>query len=445
MGKGAVNQNGESFERKVSTHGMPLSEAGASYALTIKNLGGNPDEPFVIFQEVKEYFDGIISKKRKYVNERKAVQAKWESENPALAEKLHKFLANEIPEIDFESIDQKENIATRVASGNVLAHFASSVENMIVTSADLSNSDKTDGFLKKTHQFNKGDFSGAFLQAGVSELTMATIANGMALHGGVIPVCGTFFVFSDYMKPAVRLAALMKLPVKYVWTHDAFRVGEDGPTHQPVEHEAQLRLMEHLRTHSGERSMLVLRPADGPEASVAWKMALENVESPTALLLSRQGIKNLPVENGTSRYQAALGAKKGAYIVKNPVTLPDLILVANGSEVATLIEGAMRLEKELDIDVQVVSAISEGLFRDQDPAYQREVLPPNIPTIGLTAGLPVTLAGLVGSKGMVIGLESFGFSAPYTVLDEKLGYTAENIFQQAKLFLEQDRPAMIQY
>ncbi len=437
MGKGAVSANGDSFERKVSTHGMPLSEAGASYEKTVANLGGDPQNAFTIFPDVADYYREIIEKKKKEARLKKDEQAKWEAKNPELAAKLKKFLTNEIPAIAYESIEQKENIATRAASSAVLAYFAKNVENMIVTSADLSNSDKTDGFLKNTKAFIKGDFSGAFLQAGVSELTMAAISNGLALHGGIIPACGTFFVFSDYMKPAVRLAALMELPVKYIWTHDAFRVGEDGPTHQPVEQEAQIRLMEHLRNHSGKRSVLVLRPADAPETSVAWKMALENITSPTALLLSRQSIKNLlPLIKNSNRFSDAQGAFKGAYIVKATDSNPDLVLVGNGSEVATLVEGANLLEAKLNIAVRVVSAISEGLFRDQDPAYQREVLPPNIPTIGLTAGLPVTLAGLVGNKGMVIGLESFGFSAPYNVLDEKLGYTAENIFQQAKVFLE---------
>ncbi len=433
MGKGAVTEEGENFEKQTSTHGMPLSGAGASFEKSIKNLGGDPGDPFKLFPEVEEYMKEVISKKKEIVKSRKAKQEKWEKENPELAKKLNSFFESELPELNFRDIVQKENAATRAASGIVLSYFADKVENMIVASADLSNSDKTDGFLKKTKPFTKNDFSGAFLQVGVSELTMAAIANGMALHGGVIPVCATFFVFSDYMKPAVRLAALMELPVKYVWTHDAFRVGEDGPTHQPVEQEAQIRLLEHLKNHSGENSMLVLRPADANETTVAWKMALENDETPSALLLSRQGIKDLP---GKDRYEESLQAEKGAYIVKRTENLPDLVLVGNGSEVSTLFEGAKLLEEKLNIEVQVVSAISEGLFREQDIAYQREVLPKEIPTMGLTAGLPVTLAGLVGNNGMVIGMESFGFSAPYTVLDEKLGYTADNIYIQAKAFLE---------
>ncbi len=434
MGKGAVAEDGSSFERQTSTHGMPLSEAGASYKKSIANLGGDPENPFVIFEDVKAYWNQVNDKKRQIVKEKHAVQAAWEAANPALAVKHTAFYSGNIPEIDFSAIPQKPNIASRAASGAVLAHLADHIENMIVASADLSNSDKTDAFLKKTKQFVKGDFSGAFLQAGVSELTMGAIANGMALHGGVIPVCATFFVFSDYMKPAVRLAALMKLPVKYVWTHDAFRVGEDGPTHQPVEQEAQIRLMEKLKNHSGKRSMLVLRPADAPETSVAWKMALENTSSPTALLLSRQNIADLPAKN--NRYQEALGAEKGGYIVFKHDGLTDLVLVGNGSEVSTLYEGAKLLHERKGLRVQVVSVISEGLFREQAEAYQEEVLPSGLPTLGLTAGLPVTLSGLVGAKGKVIGLESFGYSAPAMVLDEKFGYTAENIYNQVLTYIK---------
>ncbi len=434
MGKGAVTEEGESFERQTSTHGMPLSKAGASFEKTIKNLGGNPENPFMVFDDVKQYWDKVKEKKRAIVKEKNANHARWEAANPGLAEKLKGFLAGKIPEIDFSAIPQKENIASRAASGAVLAYLAERIENMIVASADLSNSDKTDGFLKKTKQFVRGDFGGAFLQAGVSELSMGAIANGMALHGGVIPVCGTFLVFSDYMKPAVRLAALMELPVKYVWTHDAFRVGEDGPTHQPVEQEAQIRLLEQLKNHSGDRSMLVLRPSDAMETNVAWKMALENTTTPTALLLSRQNIPDLPGKN--SRYRKALGAERGGYVVYKDAGLIDLVLVGNGSEVSTLFEGARLLNERKKLKVQVVSVISEGLFREQDQDYQAEVIPHGLPTLGLTAGLPVSLAGLVGPNGKVIGMESFGYSAPAKVLDQKLGYTAENVYAHALTYLQ---------
>lgn len=436
MGKGAVTDEGESFEKEVETHGMPLSKAGASYEKTIANLGGNPEDPFVIFPEVGEYYDSVTARKKELVAERKAAEQSWAAANSELAAKLAHFLSGEVPEIDYAGIQQKANIASRNASGTVLAHFADHVENMIVSSADLSNSDKTLPFLQKTTSFKKNDFSGAFLQAGVSELTMSSLCVGMSLHGGIIPVCATFFVFSDYMKPTLRLAALMQQPVKFIWTHDAFRVGEDGPTHQPVEQEAQVRLLEKLQNHSHQNSFLVLRPADALETSVAWKMAMENTSTPTGLILSRQNIPNLPTKVGSSRYQDALEAMKGAYIVQDPATQPDLVLVANGSEVSTLIAGADLLRQSKQLKIRVVSAISEGLFRSQSAEYQESILPSDVPTMGLTAGLPVTLQGLVGPRGKVIGLGHFGYSAPYKVLDEKFGFTGENVYRHAVEYLE---------
>ncbi|MCD7937624.1 MAG: transketolase [Tannerellaceae bacterium] len=431
MGKGAVGADNSSYEDKVSTHGQPLSAAGASYEETVKHLGGDPSAPFTIFPEVAELYakrtkelEGIVAAKR-------AEQAAWTKANPELALKMAKWFSGTTPEIDWSAIEQKPNQATRAASATVLGVLATQVENMICASADLSNSDKTDGFLKKTKALTKGDFSGAFFQAGVSELTMACICIGMALHGGVIAACGTFFVFSDYMKPAARMAALMELPVKFIWTHDAFRVGEDGPTHEPVEQEAQIRLLEKLKNHKGHNSMLVLRPADVTETTVAWKMAMENISTPTGLILSRQNITDLPSKE--CRYQEALQAEKGAYIVEGDEN-PDIILVASGSEVATLVDGAAKLRAE-GIKVRIVSAPSEGLFRSQPIGYQESVIPTGSKVFGLTAGLPVTLQGLVGTNGRVWGLESFGFSAPYTVLDEKLGFTGENVYKQVKAFL----------
>lgn len=434
MGKGLVDNEGKSFEKKISTHGMPVSQAGASFEKSLAGLGGNPDDHFMIFDEVKELYRKVLSEKRKAAEEWMKKKEKWATENPELEKKLNKFYSGEIPEIDFSAIVQKENSATRAASATVLGVLASYVENMIVASADLSNSDKTDGFLKKTKAFTRGDFSGAFLQAGVAELTMAAVMNGMALHGGVIPACGTFFVFSDYMKPAVRLACLMELPVKYIWTHDAFRVGEDGPTHQPVEQEAQIRLMEQLKNHSGSNSMLVLRPADAAETTVSWKLALENKNTPTALLLSRQNISDLPAESG-SRYNEALKAGKGAYVVTDCQGTPDVILLASGSEVATLVEGAELLKKD-GLKIRIVSAPSEGLFRNQSMEYRDSVIPSDVPVFGLTAGLPVTLQGLAGPNGRVWGVTSFGYSAPYKILDEKLGFTAANVYKQVKDFLD---------
>lgn len=433
MGKGALDTDGCSFENMVSTHGQPLGAAGASLAKTIENLGGNPENPFHIFPEVEAFYKEVLQQKQEYAASKKAEQAKWAQANPELAAKLEKFFSNAVPEIDYDAIVQKSGTATRAASSAVLAELAKKVDNMIVSSADLSNSDKTDGFLKNTKALVKGDFSGAFLQAGVAELTMAAICNGIVLHGGVYAACGTFFVFSDYMKPAVRLSALMEVPVKYIWTHDAFRVGEDGPTHQPIEQEAQIRLLEQLKNHSGEMSLLALRPADADETTVAWKMAMENTKTPTALILSRQNVKELPSKG--NRYEDALQAQKGAYIVEKTESTPDIILLASGSEVATLVAGAERLRSENGLQVQVVSVPSEGLFRNQSIEYQKEILPAGVPVLGLTAGLPVTLQGLVGPYGKSIGLDHFGYSAPAEVLDEKFGYTAENVVKEALALL----------
>ncbi|WP_374046407.1 transketolase family protein [uncultured Sanguibacteroides sp.] len=426
MGKGALGANGEDFSDKVSTHGQPLSGAGASIEKTIENLGGDPQHPFVVFPEVKEFYGKVLEQKRAYAKAKKAEQAAWEKANPELAAKWHQFLSGKAPEIDYKAIAHKPGIATRAASADVLVELAKQVENMIVGSADLSNSDKTDGFIKGgARNLVKGDFSGAFFQAGVAELTMAVICNGIALHGGIFVACGTFFVFSDYMKPAVRLAALMEIPVKFIWSHDAFRVGEDGPTHQPIEHEAQLRLMEKLHNHSGKMSLLALRPADAAETSVAWKMAMENISTPTALILSRQNIKDLP-----GGYDEALQAEKGAYVVTKNAEDVDIVLVASGSEVSTLLEGAQLLKERKGISSQVVSVISEGLFREQSSKYQEEVIPVNKPKYGLTAGLSVTLEGLVGVNGRIHGVNHFGYSAPAKVLDEKFGFTGEYVYNE---------------
>ena len=435
MGKGALGKAGESFESKCATHGMPLGECGASYENSIRNLGGDPENPFVIFPEVAEFYAAVKAKKTAFAQAKKEEQSKWEAANVELAAKLNLFISGKLPEVDFSSIVQKANIPTRNASGAVLEQLAGKIENLIVASADLSNSDKTDAFLKKTTAFTKGDFSGSFFQAGVAELSMAAICTGMAIHGGVIPACATFFVFSDYMKPIVRISALMQLPVKYIWTHDSFRVGEDGPTHQPIEHEAQIRLLEQLENHSHQPSLLVLRPADAAETTVAWQLALENTSTPTALIFSRQNVKDLPCASGSSYAQASQAAK-GGYAVKTVAGTPDVVLVANGSEVSTLVGAAEILEAE-GIKANIVSVISEGLLNQQPAAYRKTLLPAGIPTYGLTAGLPSTLGRLVGPHGMVHGLKHFGFSAPATVLDEKFGFTPKQVAEQIKAFLKE--------
>ncbi len=432
MGKGARTAEGESFEHKVSTHGQPLTAAGADIAATIRNLGGNPDDPFAVFDESREVYELRRRELTEWAASRAEIERAWCAENPELAAKLDRFFDGKLPEIDYGKIEMKNDIATRAASATMLGVYAEQVENMIVASADLSNSDKTDGFLKKTKAFAKGDFSGNFFQAGVAELTMACVMNGMALHGGVIPACGTFFVFSDYMKPAVRLSALMGLHVVYIWTHDSFRVGEDGPTHEPVEHEAQIRLMEHLRNHSGERSMVVLRPADADETVAAWKIALEE-HRPVALVLSRQNINSLPAMSGRSRREEAMQAALGGYVV---VETPDpkAVLIATGSEVATLVEGAELLAAE-GIGVRVVSVPSEGLLRDRSEEYFEQLIPASLPRYGMTSGLSINLRGLVGDKGTIHGFDHFGYSAPYKVLDEKFGYNGRTVYEEVKAML----------
>ena len=426
MGKGARKADNSSYEHNCATHGAPLG--GEAYRNTIINLGGNPDDPFQIFPEVKELYAKRAAELEKIVAERNAKKAEWAKKNPELAQKLESFFSGKAPKVDWSAIEQKPGSATRAASATVLGALAKQVENMVVASADLSNSDKTDGFLKQTHAFTKGDFSGKFLQAGVAELTMACVCIGMSLHGGVIPACGTFFVFSDYMKPAIRMAALMEQPVKFIWTHDAFRVGEDGPTHEPVEQEAQIRLMEKLQNHKGHNSTLVLRPADAEETTQAWKLTMENTTTPTALIFSRQNIANLPAGNDYTQ------TAKGAYVVAGSDENPDVVLVASGSEVSTLVAGAELLRKD-GVKIRIVSAPSEGLFRTQSKEYQESVIPAKAKKFGLTAGLPVNLEGLVGTDGKIWGLSSFGFSAPYKVLDEKLGFTGENVYKQVKEML----------
>ena len=426
MGKGALRADGPSYEACINTHGAPLG--GDAYINTIKNLGGNPENPFVIFPEVAKLYADRREQLKDIVAARRAEEAAWAKANPEKAAQLKEWFSGNAPKVDWSVCVQKEGSATRAASAACLGVLAEQVPNMICASADLSNSDKTDGFLKKTRSLLADDFGGAFFQAGVAELTMACMCIGMYLHGGVIPACGTFFVFSDYMKPAARMAALMEVPIKFIWTHDAFRVGEDGPTHEPVEQEAQIRLMEKLKNHHGKDSIRVFRPADADETTVCWAMAMENMDTPTALIFSRQNIAKLPA--GTDYEQA----RKGAYIVAGSDDDFDVILLASGSEVSTLVSGAELLKKD-GVKVRIVSVPSEGLFRSQSKEYQESILPVGSKIFGMTAGLPVTLEGLVGANGKVWGMPSFGFSAPYKVLDEKLGYTVKNVYEQVKAML----------
>lgn len=425
MGKGARKADGSSYEHDCGTHGAPLG--GDAYTNTIRNLGADPVDPFHIWDDVAAMYDERQAELRELVKPLHAEEKAWAEANADKAEQLANWMAGRLPEIPWSSIEQKPNQATRVASSACLTLLAQKMPNMIVSSADLCNSDKTDGFIKGgATVITRDNFAGGFLQAGVSELTMACVCIGMMLHGGITCAMGTFFVFSDYMKPAIRMAALMQVPVKFVWTHDAFRVGEDGPTHEPVEQEAQIRLMEKLRNHAGLDSVRVFRPCDVHATTQCWQLAMENTNTPTALILSRQNLNDMPA--GT-KYQENLGA----YNVIECADA-DVVLVGSGSEVRTLVDAAEILKSE-GTKCRVVSCASEGLFRRQSREYQEQILPSDARIFGLTAGLPVTIQGLVGAHGRVYGMESFGFSAPYKVLEEKLGFTPANIANEIKNFI----------
>ena len=414
MGKGARKADGSSYEANCATHGAPLG--GDAYVNTIKNLGGNPENPFTVFPEVAELYARRAAELKGIMAEKYAAKAAWAKANPEGSRSG----------LDCNRTESQCRYTCRIGYRTRRSRHSGGKHDcgfrrLVQLRQDRRLPEKDP--LLQERRFQRCILPGRRIGTD----------NGMLLHryGAAwrrYPACGTFFVFSDYMKPAVRMAALMETPVKFIWTHDAFRVGEDGPTHEPVEQEAQIRLMEKLKNHKGHNSMLVLRPADAEETTVAWKLAMENMSTPTALIFSRQNITNLPAGNDYSQ------AAKGAYIVAGSDENPDVILVASGSEVATLVAGAELLRKD-GVKLRIVSVPSEGLFRSQAPGYQESVIPANAKVFGLTAGLPVTLEGLVGAHGKVWGLESFGFSAPYKVLDEKLGFTAENVYKQVKAMI----------
>lgn len=431
MARGAVKADGTSLEGAVNTHGQPLSAAGADLDATVRNLGGDPEKPWEIREDVALLYKERAEELRNIVSRRKEEFRKWAAENPEKAETLSDYIDNKLPDLDWDSIEFKPNMATRAASATVLGFLAKHVGNMIVSSADLANSDKTDGFLKNTHSLMKGDFTGAFLQSGVAELTMACIINGIALHGGVIGACATFFVFSDYMKPAIRLAALMELPVKFIYTHDSFRVGEDGPTHEPIEQEAQIRLLEQMSNFKGHQSAVVLRPADSAETVEAYRVAMNNWNSPSILIFSRQNLEDIP---SSDRRKDTKELEKGGYIVKD-VENPALILLGNGSDVGLLYHVAEELDKE-GVPTRVVSMPSVGLFMHQPESYQEAVLPENVKKFAVSSGLPSVFYPVLKGKWGTFGLERFGASAPAKVLDEKFGFTVDAVLAKVNEWLE---------
>jgi transketolase len=425
MGKGIKDAENNAFENQVSTHGQAINAAGASTSQTIKSLGGDPENPFVIWPDVEEAFNIRLDELQKESDAWQNRFEIWKQTYPNLAEELERWQKNRTPALDLSVIPQKQGVATRVNSGAILAWLAENQKNMVCSSADLSNSDNTQPFLNKTGIFKPGDFTGAFLQAGVAELTMGAVASGIVLHGEFTAACATFFVFSDYMKPILRLASLMALPVKFLFTHDSFRVGEDGPTHEPVEQEAQVRLLENLTLPSGKPAMLVLRPADANETTLAWEMAMANGDSPTTLIFSRQVMP--PLENPHSKANAA------GYIVQNAEN-PNLIFAANGSDVYLCCQAAEILRKE-GLAVRIISVMSPRLFADL-PQKEREALIPRwAPVFAVSSGLPWVFAPVVGPLGHSWGLSEFGKSAPFTVLEKEYGYTPEAVAEKARAYI----------
>lgn len=430
MARKVIGKDGGSMEGAVSTHGQPLSAAGADIEATVKNCGGDPDNVWVIREEVKKLYESRKEELRKIVAARREEYRKWAEENPEKAETLQNYIDLKLPNLDWDAIEIKPGMASRAASANVLSYMADHLGNMIVSSADLCNSDKSEGWLKKTGVIVKEDFSGGFLQAGVAELTMACIINGIALHGGVFGACATFFVFSDYMKPAIRMSALMQLPVKFIFSHDSFRVGEDGPTHEPIEQEAQMRMLEQIHNFNGKPSMLVLRPADAAETIACYQIAMENLSTPTCLIFSRQNLEDIPGEN---RREEAKKALRGGYVVYENEN-PDIVLVANGSDVALLYHAAEELAKE-GVKARVVSVPSIGLFKMQSEEYQKSIIPDGVKIYALTSGIPTTMFPIMKGDFQVVGMERFGASAPAKVLEEKFGYNVPAQLEKIKIFL----------
>ena len=431
MARKVLKGDGSSLEGAVSTHGQPLSKAGADINATIAGLGGDPENPWQIFPEVAEEYARRRLELEQIVEARKQEYVKWALANPDKRDLLAEYYNKELPELDWDKVNFKEGIATRTASAEILGFLANAVPNMVVSSADLANSDKTDGFLKQTKALTHDDLSGGFLQAGVAELTMASLMNGIALHGGLIPACGTFFVFSDYIKPALRMTALMELPVKYIFTHDSFRVGEDGPTHQPIEHEAQMRLIEQLHNLSGKRSAVVLRPADADETLGCYEVAMATTDRPSVLILSRQDVRDI---DSLSRKEVVAGVKKGGYIAfGSKDEKPEMVLVGNGSDVGLLLSCAEDLAAQ-GKKVRVVSVPSIGLLLDQGYDYLRELIPDDVKSFGLSSGLPSVLAPIMSRESQIVGLDRFGASAPFKVLEKEFGFDKQQILERIQLF-----------
>lgn len=436
IGFGSPNKAG-TFE----SHGSPLG--ADEVKLTKKNLGF-PEEPaFFIPGEALEHFREALETGKAEEQEWNARLESYAAAFPDLAREFNMILASEKPadwdaDIPTYPTDAK-GVSTRIAGGQILNAIAKHLPNLIGGSADLNPSTMT--ALKGLGDFEPsnaaaGDqqgsvgggwsYGGRNLHFGVREHAMGSAANGMALHGGILPFTATFFTFSDYMRPAMRLASLMEQHVIYVFTHDSLALGEDGPTHQPIEHLAALRAIPKLS---------VIRPADANETAVAWRVAVEHNNNPTALVLTRQNVPTLD----RNEYASAEGLIRGAYIVADaPNGEPDIILIASGSEVQ-LIVGAQRKLKEENIHARVVSMPSWDLFEGQSKEYRDSVFPKSVEArLAVEAGIAQGWSKYVGDDGDVLSVDGYGASAPYMVLFEKYGFTVENVVARAKRVLARD-------
>jgi len=418
IGFGSPNKQGTA-----ASHGAPLGDE--EIRLTKKNLGIDPDKTFHVPKDVEQEMRKAIDLGREWEEKWKAVLDDYEKVHPVDGVAFKKFVSRTLPDNWDEVLPEFESdakgMATRKSSGEVLNHISKHIYNLVGGSADLTGSNNTE--LTEESIFSATNRTGRNLHYGVREHAMAAALNGMALDGAIIPYGGTFLVFSDYNKPAIRIAALSEIPSIFVFTHDSIGLGEDGPTHQPVEHLAALRAIPNVN---------VLRPADANETAYCWKAAIEKYDGPSTLILTRQAQPTLD----RTVYASAKGAEKGAYILKKEKgEHSDLILIATGSEVHLALEASVILESE-GVSVRVVSMPCVELFEQQDDDYKKSVLPPSVKKrISIEAATTLGWHKWVGSEGLAIGLDRFGESAPYKDVFEQLGFTKENIVAKAKELL----------
>ena len=415
IGKGSPNK-----QDSAAAHGAPLGEEEVK--LTKAALGFDPEKSFYVPEEVTTLFKERAAKTKRMMGKWKRVFKEWTKANPELAAKWKAMHEDLIP-IDIENalptFDPDKPVATRSASGIVLNALAKVLPQLVGGSADLAPSNMT--WLKDLGAVAPGDFAGRNFHFGIRELAMAAIMNGIQVHGGFRIFGGTFFVFSDYCRPAMRLAALMGLPVIFVYTHDSFYVGEDGPTHEPVEQLAALRCMPNVT---------VIRPADPTETAAAWVVALKNKKGPTALLLTRQNMKVID----RTKHPSAANVEKGAYTLwQSGEGTPDLTMIATGSEVELALDAAKQIEGK---NVRVVSMPSWELFEKQNKTYRERIIDPDCKRrLVIEAGCAFGWERYAGPKYEMVTLDTFGASGPYKELAKQFGFTVENVLEKARALL----------